>query len=56
MNKMAAKDSSLVLVSAEGSSCVDDTLILMALSGTEMVRAAKEVGLRGASEVFADRG
>ena len=34
---------------------IDDSLILLGLSGSEMLKAAKDKGLRYASEVFADR-
>lgn len=56
MYNMAAKDYSLAVAIAEGIALVDDSLIFMALSGSEMIRAAKEVGIQSASEVFADRG
>ena len=33
----------------------DPEIIVMGLSGSEMIRAAKDLGLKAASEVFADR-
>lgn len=55
MYNMAAKDYNLALGIAEGIAEVDPSLILLGLSGSHLLRAAKEVGLRAASEVFADR-
>lgn len=55
MYNMAAKDYNLALGIAEGIAAVDPSLILLGLSGSHLLRAAKEVGLRAASEVFADR-
>lgn len=55
MYNMAAKDSKLALAIAEGIAEVDDSLILLGLSGSEMLEAAKKVGLKSAAEVFADR-
>lgn len=52
---MAAKDSSLALAICEGIYEVDSNLILLALSGSKMIDAAKNTGLKAASEVFADR-
>ena len=53
---MAAKDERLARAVVEGICEVDDRLILLALSGSEMLLAAEKAGLRAASEVFADRG
>ena len=53
---MAAKDEKLARAIVEGICEVDDRLILLALSGSEMLLAAEKAGLRAASEVFADRG
>ena len=53
---MAAKDEKLARAVVEGICEVDDRLILLALSGSEMLLAAEKAGLRAASEVFADRG
>lgn len=55
MYNMAAKDPALALAVAEAVKAVDPELILLALAGSEMVRAAQSVGLRVAQEVFADR-
>lgn len=52
---MAAKDYKLSTAICEAIKGFDDTLIVMALSGGELVRAAKDMGLRVALEVFADR-
>ena len=52
---MAAKDYNLSLAICEAIKEFDDSLIVMALSGGELVRAAKDMGLRVALEVFADR-
>lgn len=52
---MAAKDLDLALAICEGIYEVDSSLILLALSGSKMLEAAKKIGLNYASEVFADR-
>lgn len=52
---MAGKDYNLARAIAEAVYEVDHSLILLALSGSQMIQAAKDVGLRAASEVFADR-
>jgi len=52
---MAAKDYTLSTAICEAIKEYDNTLIVMALSGGELVRAAKDMGLRVALEVFADR-
>ncbi|QAT49167.1 LamB/YcsF family protein [Caproiciproducens sp. NJN-50] len=52
---MAGKDYDLARAICEGIAEIDGSLILLALSGSEMIRAAKDTGLRAASEVFADR-
>ena len=52
---MAGKDYALAKAICEGIAEIDDRLILLALSGSQMVRAARDTGLRSASEVFADR-
>jgi UPF0271 protein len=52
---MAAKDYKLARAIAEGVYEVDNELILMGLSGNELVKAGNDVGLRTACEVFADR-
>lgn len=55
MYNMAAKDIKLALAIAEGIAQVDDSLILLGLSGSQLLKAAQEVGLKCAAEVFADR-
>jgi len=52
---MAATDYELAKAICEGILAFDSNLILLALSGSQMVFAAKDMGLRVASEVFADR-
>ena len=53
---MAAKDYELSKAICEAVKAYDPELIVMGLSGSETIRAAKDLGLRTASEVFADRG
>ena len=55
MYNMAAKDERLALAIAEAVAHVDDSLVLVGLSGSELLKAAKRVGIKCASEVFADR-
>ncbi len=52
---MAAKDKALAMAIAEGIYSYNPSLILLGLSGSEMLSAAKEIGLPYAAEVFADR-
>lgn len=52
---MAAKDYQLAVAICEAIKEIDANLIVMALSGGELVRAAKDMGLRVGLEVFADR-
>lgn len=52
---MAGKDIRLARAICEGVYAADRNLVLLALSGSEMVAAAAETGLPCASEVFADR-
>lgn len=52
---MAAKDEKLARAMAEAVYEVDPEIIFMGLAGSEMIRQAEAVGLRAASEVFADR-
>lgn len=52
---MAAKTPSLALAIAEGVKAINPDLILMGLAGSESIKAAASIGLRTASEVFADR-
>jgi UPF0271 protein len=53
---MAAKDYALSKAICEAIASYDDSLIVMALCGGQLLQAAKDLGLRAASEVFADRG
>lgn len=53
---MAAKDYKLAEAICEAIQSFDKNLIVLALSGRELARAAKDMGLRTALEVFADRG
>ena len=55
MYNMAAKDERLAVAIAEAVAQVDESLFLVGLSGSELLKAAKRVGLKCASEVFADR-
>jgi len=52
---MAGKDYNLAKAICEAVAEYDEKLIVLALSGSELVKAAKDMGLRVASEVFADR-
>ena len=52
---MAAKDARLAAAIAEGIYSYNPELILLGLSGSEMLRAAESIGLPCAAEVFADR-
>ena len=52
---MAGKDYALARAICEGIAEIDEHLILLGLSGSQMLKAAKEVGLSAAKEVFADR-
>lgn len=53
---MAAKDYQLSQAICEAIQSFDKNLIVLALSGGELAKAAKDMGLRTALEVFADRG
>lgn len=52
---MAAKDPRLADAIAEGIYSYNPELILLGLSGSEMLRSAERIGLPYAAEVFADR-
>ncbi|MCD2348687.1 LamB/YcsF family protein [Clostridium guangxiense] len=52
---MAAKDKDLAEAVAEAVYKVDSELILYGLSGSELVKAGEKIGIKTASEVFADR-
>ncbi|MBU3839869.1 MAG: LamB/YcsF family protein [Candidatus Ruminococcus intestinipullorum] len=56
MYNMAAKDYELSKAICEAVKEYDPQLVVMGLSGSETIRAAKDLGLRTAEEVFADRG
>lgn len=55
MYNMAAKDRRLANAICEGIREVDSRLIVLGLSGSQLLEAAREMGLPAASEVFADR-
>jgi UPF0271 protein len=52
---MAARDAALAGAVAAAVHDVDPKLILFGLAGSELLRAGRALGLRVASEVFADR-
>ena len=52
---MAAVDEKLARAMCEAVYEVDKDIIFMGLAGSKMIDAAKETGLKAASEVFADR-
>ncbi|GGJ77803.1 UPF0271 protein [Anoxybacillus voinovskiensis] len=52
---LAAKEPSLAKAIAQAVYDVDPTLILYGLAKSELIAAGKKIGLRTASEVFADR-
>ena len=52
---MAGKDYNLSKAICEGIAEFNSELIVLALSGGELLNAARDMGLRAASEVFADR-
>ncbi len=56
MYNMAAKDYELSKAICEAVKEYDPELVVMGLSGSETIRAAKDCGLKVAMEVFADRG
>ena len=55
MYNQAGKDYELAKAICEAIRDYDDELIVMALSGGQLIKAAEDLGLRAASEVFADR-
>lgn len=55
MYNMATKDYDLAKAIASAVKDFDETLIFLGLSGSKMIDAAKECGLKYACEVFADR-
>ena len=52
---MAAKDYKLSRAICKAVAEFDNSLIILGLSGSETLKAAKDLGLKYASEVFADR-
>ena len=52
---MSAKDVALATVIAKAVKDFDSNLILVGLSGSHSISEAKKIGLKTASEVFADR-
>ena len=55
MYNMAGRDAALAEAICEGVYEVDPGLVLLGLSGSRMLEAAKRTGLKCAKEVFADR-
>lgn len=51
----AASDFDLAMVIAHAVRDIDSSLIIIGLSGSQMIKAAGEIGLASASEAFADR-
>ena len=56
MYNMAGKDYALAKAICEGIREINSEYILLGLSGSNLIKAAEDVGLRAAKEVFADRG
>lgn len=52
---MAAKDQNLAKAIAEATKAIHPDLILFGLSGSSLISEAEKIGLKTASEVFADR-
>lgn len=52
---MAAKDRNLSEAIAKAVYDIDPTLVLFGLAGSELIHAGEKIGLKTASEVFADR-
>jgi UPF0271 protein len=55
LNNMAAEDESYAMAIGRAIKAVDPSLIYVALTGSQMLRAAERLGLRLAREGFADR-
>jgi 5-oxoprolinase (ATP-hydrolysing) subunit A len=53
---MAARDGALAEALAKAVRAADPALTFVGLAGSEMIRAARQLGLRAAEEAFADRG
>jgi len=56
MYNMAGANIDLARAICEAVAEFDSSIILLGLAGSKLIEAAKEMGLRAASEVFADRG
>lgn len=52
---MAAKDAEMARAVAEAVYEIDKDLIIVGLANSEMIKAGRNIGLRVANEVFADR-
>ncbi len=52
---MSAKNEAMAAAICEGIKEIDPDLIVLGLAGSAHIRAAEAIGLRAASEVFADR-
>lgn len=52
---MAAIDKSMAMAISQAIRKIDSSLILYGLAGSELINAGESIGLRTASEVFADR-
>ena len=55
MYNMAAKNYDLAEAVAQAIYEVDDSIILLGLANSQLIKAGKEIGLKVANEVFADR-
>ena len=55
MYNMAGKDIALATAICKAVRDFDRNIILLGLAGSKLIEAAEEMGLRAASEVFADR-
>ena len=53
---VAARDAEVSGAAARGARAVSQNLILVSSPGSELLKAAKVLGMRGAAEGFADRG
>lgn len=53
---MAARDAALAEALANAVKAADPALVFVGLAGSEMIRAARRLGLRAAEEAFVDRG
>lgn len=56
LGNTAAKDPELAKAICDTVTSVDPSIVIMQLPGGEVIKRAKEMGLRHACEVFADRG